>query len=135
MTGFDNCNAKIEYNWDCPGYIDFKCEVQPMRGVEFEKDCSKYFKDESLFMMYTYQTENWAMNNNHMKLFDHFYYKYTYPQDLNCQFSSQEFKCDWFFCDGTAWDGFSSTTDGCWLEKCENQCGDKVCKEWHESWD
>jgi hypothetical protein len=89
----------------------------------------------ALFMQNQGLIENWAMNNNQMKLFDHFYYKYTYPRDTTDPMACDraQFRCDWFTCDDQPWDGVSNSD--CWIERCKNPCGDELCKKWNQSYD
>lgn len=43
-----------------------------------------------------------------------------------------KFDCKWFTCDNQPWDGKSSSD--CWIERCNNECGQNQCKLWNASW-
>lgn len=123
------CFAKIQYNWDCRD-INLECSYTMSSATPpVTVSCADKFNDQGNFMMYGPSVENWAMNNNQMKLFDHFYYKYNYPQDPSKNCDSSSFRCEWYFCNGEPWDGV--TNDTCWIEKCKNDCGDEICKKWN----
>lgn len=140
IIGYDTepgtCTATLEYAWDCGTNVWLKCRYKK-KGYR-AADCEHRFE-------YTYRWkeieekgdfENWAMNNNQMKLYDYYYYK-NHPE-YECKnekgnSSMVNMDVTWQFCDGREWDGV--TNADCWIEKSDNGCGTVLCKKWDNEFD
>jgi len=118
----ERCQFEIDYQ-RCGGEFSFTCTRRDSQG---ERPCEDDFNDEAYFWQIQKPFEGWAMENWHMKLHDHFWYLYSYPEPecYSCP------KCEWFACEPEeVREGFGE--EYCWRQECDFNCDNYDCKIWH----